>query len=138
MLFQYFFNLTDPLHVFYGSWLCVFMRFLCVQAYISLHLYMHFLSFLVHFLLLAFLVLLWSVLFCLLLRSLFFLRGGKKWYGSKGKWRWEWLGRVGGGETVIRIHCMKKSLFNKNKKFSLIGLFSMCHRDSMVYIFTFI
>lgn len=93
----FFFNLTDPLHVFYGSWLCVFMRFLCVQAYMSLHLFMYFLSFLVHFLLLAFLVLLWFVLFCLLLRSLFFLRGGKKWYGSKGKWRWEWLGRVRGG-----------------------------------------
>lgn len=42
----------------------------------------------------------------------------QKGCGSGWEGRWEDMGRIGGGRTVIGIYCMgeKKSIFNKKRK----------------------
>lgn len=37
----------------------------------------------------------------------------KKGCGFGWERRWGESGRLGGGETTVRIYCMKKSIFNK-------------------------
>ena len=44
-----------------------------------------------------------------------FLRSSRKGGDSGGRRAWEELGKVGGGEPLIRIYCRKKSVFNKRK-----------------------
>lgn len=47
------------------------------------------------------------------IRCLLFSDEGQKWGGQNGKGGRRELGRVKGWKTIIRIHCMKKSIFSK-------------------------
>lgn len=51
------------------------------------------------------------------------LRSNRKGADLGGRGGWENLGKVGGGEPVIRIHCRKNSIFNKRKFRGIKGEF---------------
>lgn len=98
-----------------GFWFCIFMGFLCVQMCIFHNLYVFplvlFTLFILSFLVCSIL----SYLIIIIIFICLFSSTGRERKGTElGGWGGgEDLGVVGGGETVIRIYCIKNLFLTK-------------------------